>query len=176
MSRPVIETLLLHLAAALLASVIGLAVFTPFGETERVSPLVLPVMRALHLLLMLGLGLGAVALVITGWKDVMPGVDLVSLFIRNALGLTALVLLAGKLIDVRLAWMLPVVASGVTITSLLRKLASVRAPEELWRDNGGNILALDLSHGWATAICLGVGIGALAVYARDGVMDSAEGE
>jgi hypothetical protein len=170
------ETLLLHLAAALLASVIGLAVFTPFGETERVSPVVLPAMRALHVLLLVAIGLGAVSLVIAGWKDVMPGVDLVPLFVRNALALTGLVLLAGKIADVRLAWMLPVVVSGVTITSLLRRLESIGGAEELWRNNGRNILALDLSHSWATALCLGVGLGAIALYVRDGVRDSTEGE
>lgn len=180
MDLPVItgrnETLLLHIAAALLASVIGLAVFTPFGETERVSPVVLPAMRALHVLLLLAIGLGALSLVIGSWADVMHGVDLVPLFVRNALFLTGLVLLAGKVVDVRLAWMVPVVLAGVTMTSLLRRLDGMRAPEELWRDNGRNVLALDLSHGRATAVCLVVGIGALAVYVRDGVRDSPEGE
>lgn len=170
------ETLLLHLAAALLASVIGLAVFTPFGETERVSPVVLPTMRALHVLVMLALGLGAVSLVIGSWAEVMPGVDLVPLFVRNALCLTGIVLLAGKVIDIRLAWMVPVVLAGVTMTSLLRRLESIGGAEELWRNNGRNILALDLSHSWATALCLGVGLGAIALYVRDGVRDMEEGE
>ena len=170
------ETLLLHLAAALLASVIGLAVFTPFGESERVSPMVLPAMRALHVVVLLAIGLGALSLVIGSWADVMPGVELVSLFARNALFLTGLVLLAGKVIDVRLAWMIPVVLAGVTMTSLLRRLDRIQAPEELWRGNGRNVLALDLSHEWATAVCLGVAVVAIALYVRDGVQDSAEGE
>lgn len=45
-----------------LASIIGIAVWTPFGETERVSPIVLPVM---HLLLMLAIGWASIALVIS---------------------------------------------------------------------------------------------------------------
>jgi uncharacterized membrane protein YidH (DUF202 family) len=170
------ETLLLHLAAALLASVIGLAVFTPFGETERVSPVVLPVMRALHLLLLLVVGCVAIGIVIAGWRQVVPGADLMPLFVRNTLCLTGVLLLAGNVIDVRLAWMLPVVLGGVTITTLLQEMRGMMALEEMWRHSGWNILALDLSYGWATAICLGVGIGAIAVYIRDGVRDSAEGE
>jgi hypothetical protein len=70
--------------------------------------------------------------------------------------------------------MVPVVLAGVTMTSLLRRLDRIEAPEELWRDNGRNILALDLSHGWATAVCLGVAVVALTLYVRDGVRDSAE--
>jgi hypothetical protein len=168
------ETLLLHLAAALLASVIGLAVFTPFGETERVSPVVLPAMRALHLLLLLVIGCVAIGIVIAGWRQVVPGADLVPLFVRNTLCLTGVLLLAGKVIDVRLAWMLPVVLGGVTITALLQAMREMTSLDDIWRDNGWNVLALDLSHGWATAACLGIGLGAIAVYVRDGVRDSAE--
>lgn len=170
------EALLLHIAAALLASVIGLAMFTPFGETERVSPVVLPAMRALHLLLMLLIGCVAIGIVIAGWRQVVPGADLVPLFIRNTVFLTGALLLAGKVIDVRLGWMLPVVLGGVTITTLLQEMRGMMSLEEMWRHSEWNILALDLSHGWATAICLGVGIGAIAVYVRDGVRDAAEGE
>ena len=170
------ETLLLHLAASLLASVIGVAIWSPFGETERVSPVVLPVMRAIHLLSMILIGCVANGLVIAGWRDVMPGVDLVPLFVRNVLFLTGVVLLAGRVIDVRLAWLLPVMLGGVTITGLLQDMADITAPEDLWRGSDWNILALDHTHGHATAICLGVAIGAFIAYIRDGVRDSAEGE
>jgi uncharacterized membrane protein YidH (DUF202 family) len=170
------ETLLLHLASSLLASVIGIAVWSPFGETERVSPVVIPVMRAVHLLSMILFGCVAIALVIASWRDVMPGIDLVPLFLRNALFLTGLVLIAGRFLDVRLAWLLPVMLGGVTITGLLQKMAKLTDPADLWRGEGWSILALDLSHGHATAICLGVGIGAIALYIRDGVRDSAEGK
>lgn len=170
------ETLLLHLAASLLASAIGIAVWSPFGETERVSPVVLPVMRAAHLLSMVVIGCVVISLVIGSWWDVMPGVDLVELFVRNTLFLTGIVLLAGRLIDVRLAWLLPVMFGGVTITGLLQDMANMTAPGDLWRGSGWNILALDLTHGHATAICLGVAIGALMVYIRDGVRDTEGGE
>jgi len=170
------ETLLLHLAASLLASVIGIAVWSPFGETERVSPVVLPVMRAVHLLSMGVIGCIVIGLVIASWRDVIPGIDLVPLFVRNALFLTGIVLLAGWLIDVRLAWLLPVMFGGVTITGLLQDMANMTTPEDLWRGSGWNILAQDLTHGHATAICLGVAIGALMVYIRDGVRDTEGGE
>ncbi len=170
------ETLLLHLAASLLASVIGIAIWSPFGETERVSPVILPVMRAAHLLSMVLIGCVAIGLVIASWRDVMPGVHLVPLFVRNALVLTGIVLLAGRFIDVRLAWLLPVMLGGVTITGLLQEMANMTAPEDLWRGSDWNILALDHTHGHATAICLGVAIGAFIAYIRDGVRDSAEGE
>lgn len=170
------ETLLLHLAASLLASVIGIAIWSPFGETERVSPVVLPVMRAVHLLSMVLIGCVSIGLVIASWRDVMPGVQLVPLFVRNVLFLTGVVLLAGRVIDVRLAWLLPVMLGGVTITGLLQGMADMIAPEDLWRGSDWNILALSLAHGHATAICLGVALGAFMVYIRDGVRDSAEGE
>jgi hypothetical protein len=169
-------TLLVHLAATLLASVIGIAIWSPFGETERVSPVVLPVMRAVHMLSMLVIGCVAIGLVIASWRDVMPGADLVPLFVRNALFLTGIVLLGGRIIDVRLAWLLPVMLGGVIITRLLQDMANMIAPEDLWRGTSWNILALDLTHGHATAICLGAAIVAITLYVRDGVRDTAEGE
>jgi hypothetical protein len=169
-------TLLLHLAAALLASVFGIAVWSPFGETERVSPVVLPVMRAVHLLSMLVLGCIAIGLVIASWGDVIPGIDIVPLVVRNVLVLTGVVLLAGRFIDIRLAWLLPVMLGGVTVTGLLQDMAEMGSPGDLWRDDGWNILALDLAHIYATAICLIVGIAAVALYIRDGVRDTEAGE
>jgi hypothetical protein len=169
-------TMLLHLAAALLASVIGIAVHTPFGETERVSPVVLPVMRGAHLLGLLVVGCVALGMVIADWGEVVPGVDLVPVFARNVVFLTGLVLLAGRVADVRLVSLLPVVLGGVTVTGLVQDRETYAVPADMWRDRGWNVLALDLSHGWATAACLGVGIAAFAVYVRDGVRDSAEGE
>ncbi|HWV23176.1 MAG TPA: hypothetical protein VNZ58_03225, partial [Thermomicrobiales bacterium] len=71
------ETLLLHFAAGMLASIVGIAVWTPFGETERVSPVVLPVMRAIHLFSLLTVGCVALGLVVANWRDVMPDVALV---------------------------------------------------------------------------------------------------
>jgi hypothetical protein len=106
----------------------------------------------------------------------MPGIDLVPLFLRNALFLTGVVLLAGRFLDVRLAWLLPVMLGGVTITGILQKMAKVTAPADVWSAEGWNILAVDQSHGLATAICLGVAIGAFGVYIRDGVRDTEEGE
>ena len=170
------ETLLLHLAAAMLASIIGIAAWTPFGETERVSPIVLPVMRAVHLFLMLAFGCIALGVVIANWRDVMPGVDLVAIFLRNALFLTGCVLIAGRIVDVRLSWLLPVMMGGVTIVGVLQRMARIERVEELWQGDAWNILALDQTHRIANALCLGVGLAGVAVYIRDGVRDTDEAE
>lgn len=170
------ETLLLHLGATMLASVIGMAVWTPFGETERVSPIVLPVMRALHLLSLIGIGMVAMLVVISGWADVICDVSLPWLFVRNTLFLVGCVLLAGRIVDIRLSWLLPVMFGGVTIVGLLQRMARIERVEEMWQGSSWNVLALDQTHGMANAICLGVGIGAIAAYIRDGVRDTDETE
>lgn len=165
------ETLLLHLAAAMLASIIGLVIWTPFGETERISPIMLPVMRALHLLSLFGIGVVVMAKVIDGWTDVIPGVSLVWLFFRNALFLTGCVLLAGKFVDIRLSWLLPVMFGGVSIVGILQRIPRIEQVAEFWQGSAWNVLALDQTSGIANAICLGVGLAAIAVYIRDGVRD-----
>lgn len=170
------ETLLVHLAAAMLASIIGLAVWTPFGETERVSPVVLPVMRAVHLLSLLLIGGVALGIVVASWRDVMPGVDLVPIVLRNTLFLTGCVLFAGRVVDIRLSWLLPVMLGGVTIVGVLQRMAEIDRVEELWRGPAWNILALDQAHALANAICLGIGLAGVGMYIRDGVRDSDEGE
>lgn len=170
------ETLLLHLAAAMLASIIGISVWTPFGETERVSPVVLPVMRAFHLFSLLVIGCVALGVVIASWRDAIPGVDLVTIFVRNTLFLTGSVLLAGRVVDIRLSWLLPVMLGGVTIVGVLQRMAMITEIEELWQGSSWNILALDQTHRLANAICLGVAIGAIIAYVRDGVRDTDEAE
>lgn len=174
MMIPRIQTLVLHLAAALLASVIGIAVWTPFGETEQVSPVVLPVMRAVHLALLVVAGLGGIVLVIRTWPDVMPGIDLGWLVARNTLFLTGCVLLIGRLHDVRLAWLVPVLFAGVTAVAILQRAPDMASPVELWGLARWNVLAQDQSNGFANAVCIGVAVGAISIYARDGVRDMDE--
>ena len=170
------QTLAVHMAAALLASVVGLATWTPFGESERVSPVILPVMRAAHLLLLVAVGVLAVSVVISSWVDVIPGVSLVQVFARNTLFLTGCVLLVGRVIDVRLAWLVPVVLCGVTVVGLLQHMARTGLIEDLWGGSSWNVLAQDQSNGLANAVCLGVAIGAFAGYIRNGVRDSDDAE
>ena len=170
------ETLLLHLGAALLASVIGMAVWTPFGETERVSPIVLPVMRGAHLLSLVGIGTMAMLAMISSWSDVIPGVSLPWLFVRNTVFLVGCVLLVGRIVDIRLSWLVPILFGGVTIVGLLQRIPRIERVEELWQGSSWNVLALDQTSGLANAVCVGVGIGAIAVYIRDGVRDTDEAE
>src|SRR5699024_2401205 len=122
---------------------------------ERVSPIVLPVMRAVHLLSLLLIGGVALGLVVASWREIIPGVALVPIFIRNTLFLTGCVLLIGRVIDIRLSWLLPVMLGGVTVVGVLRRMGEIGQLEELWRGPSWNILALDQTHSLANAICLG---------------------
>ncbi len=170
------QTLAVHLAAALLASVIGVGLWTPFGETERVSSTVLPAMRAMHLVLLVAIGVAGVVLVIRMWPYAMPGIDLSRLLIRNVLFLTGCVVLAGKVVDVRLAWLVPMLLSGVTAVAILQRVQVMESPAELWRLEAWNVLAQDQANGVANAVCIGVAVGAFATYIRDGVRDTDDAE
>lgn len=170
------QTLIVHMAAAFLASVIGLAIWTPFGETERVSPVMLPVMRAVHLFALLVVGVSGVSIVISTWPEVLPGIDLMTLFVRNTLFLTGCVMLIGKMLDVRLAWMVPIMFAAVTVVAVLQRMPRMESVQEMWRLQSWNVPGQDQTHGVANAVCLGVAIAAIAVYIRDGVRDTDEAE
>jgi len=101
------QAVLVQAIPALIASVIGISVWSPFGEPERAAARSLPRIRAVHLAVFLVSALGLAALLVSHWKPLAPNVDLVNVVFRNIIGLSGVALVSGRVIDARLTWVGP---------------------------------------------------------------------
>lgn len=163
------QTWAIHLVSSITASLIGISVWSPFGETERPSPWTLNAVRIAHLGLLLVIVLVSVTLFGT-WEQVMPGIEVVPITIRNTLLLLGLVLLLGRVIDVRLAALVPVGIGVVLVFWILVAAPDDHGYDLLWRIPTRNVLVHDQTSGaaWiATAVLCMAGV---IAYVRWGAM------
>lgn len=143
---------------ALIASVIGISVWSPFGEPERTSARSLPRLRAAHLAGLMVPTVIISALLVSAWTSLSPDVDLTDVVIRNIIGLTGVALLCGRVIDARLTWIGPLLwlAFALIGTMLLplnggEGFALWHPPWWAWMAQSDAALSA-----WAIAIALGL--------------------
>lgn len=87
---------LMQAIPALIASVIGISAWSPFGEVERTAASSLPRLRLLHIGLLLALGIGVSWAWLQAWTSRSPGIELEFAALRNLLGMTGGALLIGR--------------------------------------------------------------------------------
>lgn len=97
------------------AVVVGLGARSPFGEVEAASGSPLTRLRLVHLGGLLACG--AVLLLLAGTAD--PGVDTITIMLRNIAGFAGMALLAGALINVASAWLIPFTYGLVTFLAAM---------------------------------------------------------
>lgn len=91
------------------ATVIGAAVYSPFGEVERASSRSLPALRLGHMAGLLGVALATLMLAAMEWRY-----DWAELILaRNLAGFAGLAFLGAVLLGSRLSWVVPIVF-GIT--------------------------------------------------------------
>lgn len=91
----------------LIASVIGMSVWSPFGEPERTGARSLPRIRAVHLAVLVVPAVIISAPLVSLWTPLFPDVDLVNVVVRNIMGLIGVALLTARALDARLTWIGP---------------------------------------------------------------------
>jgi hypothetical protein len=110
------------------AAVVGVAVRSPFGETERIASAALSLLRAGHVAgLVLG---GTIGLALAGMLERSADVstaDTAAILTRNLVGLTGLALLAAVLIGAGLSWLAPLGYAGGSVVAVLAGVA-----EDAW--------------------------------------------
>lgn len=101
---------------ALVACIVGIGLWAPAADLERTSAWPLPWLRAIHVLAVGVAGLATAALATSRWDiDLAGGIPYTELWLRNAIGLTGLTLIAARLIDPRLSWLGPLMFSIVAV-------------------------------------------------------------
>lgn len=154
---PMRQALVLQLVPVLVAALIGVSVWSPFGETERTAARSLPLLRGVHVGSLLVAGVGLSMWLVSRWANLAPKVDLEWVVARNIMGLTGLGFLAGRLIDARLSWIAPLVPGILALSYIFR----VRPSEldKMWNPSWWlwNGQSSDDIVSWAIALILGVG-------------------
>jgi len=151
------QALALQLVPVLVAALIGVSVWSPFGEPERTAARSLPMLRGVHVGSLLVAGARLSMWLVSRWTNLAPKVDLEWVVARNIIGLTGIAFLSGRLIDARLSWIAPLV-SGIVASSYIFRVR----PEELdklwnpdwWLWNGQS--STDVMS-WVIALVLGAG-------------------
>ncbi len=166
------QTVLVQAMPALIASVIGISVWSPFGEPERTAARSLPQIRLLHLATLVLPALLIASLLVVTWTALAPDVNVAFVVVRNITGLTGVALLCGRVIDARLTWLGPMMWVAFSlIGTLLRPL-----------DRGDEILLEDApwwawtaqtdASGSAWGIALALGLAGAALLCRYGPRDT----
>ncbi|MGI8964007.1 MAG: hypothetical protein ACR2GI_05835 [Thermomicrobiales bacterium] len=152
---------------ALIAAVIGVSAWSPFGEYERTAARSMPRLRLLHIGILLALGLGVSAAYLTLWTSRTPEVDLALIATRNLLGMTGAALMLGRWADARISWLAPVTLAAIAVFNAMNGPPEKIWSPALWIWNGQ---APTANESWAIAMTIFVAGGAL--FLRDGARDA----
>jgi hypothetical protein len=152
---------------ALIACVIGIGAWSPFGEFERTAASSLPRLRLLHIALLLVLGVSLSWAFLSTWTFRAPGVELEWVAVRNLLGMTGVTLAAGRFIDARLGWLAPLAFAVIAVYRAMAVEPNVAWAQPDWVWNGQDQAS---GTGWLIALAMfAIGTG---LYLRDGARDA----
>ncbi len=162
---------LMQALPALIASVIGISAWSPFGEVERTAASSLPRLRFLHIGLLLVLGIGVSWPYLLAWTSRAPEIDPGLVALRNLLGMTGGALLVGRFLDARISWLVPL---GVAVVAVYRAMNGL--PERIWSPPAWiwNGQSPDAQSSWLIAVALFTG--GAALFLRDGAKDASGDE
>jgi len=149
--------LLLRMTAPLAAAVVvGIAVRSPFGETERTASQLLPPLRLAHLALLLAYGVAGLALAST-----LPSDPSLGILLRNGAGFVGLALLGAWLLGTAISWLLPLAYGGAVYLAHLARPDSDawwRWPIQPADDGSALVISLGLlTMGLALVVMTGAG-------------------
>ncbi len=158
---------LMQAMPALIASVIGISAWSPFGEVERTAASSLPRLRLLHIGVLLVLGIGVSWAYLLAWTSRAPGIELDVVALRNLLGMSGGALLMGRYLDARISWLPPL---GMAVVAMFAAMNG--APERIWSPASWlwNGQSPDVQSSWLIALALFV-VGAV-LFLRDGAKDA----
>lgn len=104
---PTTLRLLVFLLPVATSSVIGVSLWSPFGETERAAGTWLPFGRYLHLMTMIALALLTNQVAVETWVPAAETGHWDVYLLRHTLALIGITLVASALLDSRLSWIGP---------------------------------------------------------------------
>lgn len=151
------QALMMQLVPVLVAALIGVSAWSPFGEYERTAARSLSAFRGAHIGSMLVVSVGLSVWLVWRWDDLAPKVDLEAVVARNIIGFAGVALVVGRLIDARLSWIAPLVmgilASSYVLSGGGNDLARMWGPDRwIWSGQSSDSMSA-----WTIALLLGFG-------------------
>lgn len=156
---------------ALIASVIGISVWSPFGEPERIGARSLPWLRAAHLAVLAVPALIFAVVLASAWTPLFPNVDLGHVAVRNIIGLTGVALLCGRVIDARLTWIGPLMWLAFSMIGTLLLPLDDGKGFALWDPPWWAWMARSDASGSSWVIAIGLGLAGAVLMCRFGPRD-----
>ena len=158
---------LLQALPALLASVIGISAWSPFGEVERSAASSLSRLRLLHIGLLALLAVAVSWAFLGAWTSRTPGIDPGLVALRNLLGMAGCALLLGRFVDARISWLPPL---GLTVLAMFAAMNG--APEQLWDPADWLWNGQSQADPWSWGLALALFAIGSALFLRDGAKDA----
>ena len=107
---------------AAIASIIGIAMWSPSTDLEQAASYPLRWPRLLHLLLVCGIGLIGTSVVAAGWAQQLVAIDQLDVWMRNTFAMIGLALLLVRIVNPRLSWLAPAAMAAAATLSMQRSL------------------------------------------------------
>jgi hypothetical protein len=167
------QAVLVQAIPALIASIIGVSVWSPFGEPERTGARSLPRIRAVHLAVLVVPALIIAALLVAVWKPLSPDADLVVVVARNIIGLAGVALILGRMTDARLTWVGPLMWTAFALIGTMLIPLNGGEGFELWRAPWWAWIAQSDASRSAWVIASALGLVGATVMCRYGPRDVA---
>jgi hypothetical protein len=113
-------TVCLVAGPALVASVVGIAMWSPSADLEQGCSFPMRWPRSLHLGTLIGIGVIGTTATVAGWDQQVLDIDQPLMWARNLAAYTGLALLAGRLIGAQVSWIAPCAMAAVAMIRALR--------------------------------------------------------
>lgn len=168
---PTTSQMLVFILPVATSSVLGVSLWSPFGETERSAGTWLPLGRITHLLLMLIMTLAVNQVALELWVPVSDPTRWDIYLLRHTLALTGLAVLASTIVDTRLSWIASamVAMSGLVMGYVRVESSESRGSEVAFFHEGATHLMLRLDDSIvAFGIALALFIAGLVSVVRRG--------
>jgi hypothetical protein len=166
---PTTLRMLVFLLPVATSSVIGVSLWSPFGETERSAGTWLPLGRALHLASMLALALLVNRVAVASWLPEGDAISWGAFLLRHTLLLTGIALLVSLAIDTRLGWIVPALVAmpGLVMGSIRVEQEQIEGREAAFFHESWHPMLRPDGDWFAAIFALGVfAVGTLTVIRR----------
>jgi hypothetical protein len=175
--QPLRMIVVLVAGPATIASVLGIAMWSPSLDLERSSSYPLRWPRLLHLGALLAIGLVTSSAIVADWPNQVITLDQAWFWIRNVMAMVGAVLIVAGILNARLSWIAPTFLAMIAVLVVVRRTDDPYTPvNELFSVQPWLVIARHDSSmtSWIIATALLVSGYALIAIRGPKVQDAAE--
>jgi hypothetical protein len=175
--QPLRMVVVLVAGPATIASVLGIAMWSPSLDLERSSSYPLRWPRLVHLGALFAIGLIASSAIVANWPDQVATLDQPWFWVRNVMAMAGVALIVAGIVNARLSWIAPMFLAMIAVLVVVRRTDDPFTPvNELFSVQPWLVIARHDSSltSWIGATALLVAGCALLAIRGPSVQDAAE--